>query len=139
MTCTIRKFNDIRYYLNNEVEACRQKIFALETINVELYRKNGMSLIIDKDNALDNQNHNSQNKQKSITGTKWDALEKWEFSLFPKREYPLPIYLILKIRQKAANTVLEKQVYIIQFFNDLAMLDLVINGLGIIWDIPIWN
>ena len=76
MTCTIRKFNDIRYYLNNEVEACRQKIFALETINVELYRKNGMSLIIDKDNALDNQNHNSQNKQKSIIGTKWDELEK---------------------------------------------------------------
>lgn len=65
----------------------------------------------------------------------------WEMRIFSfsKERISTSNIFNLKIRQKAANIVLEKQVYIMQFLNDLAMLDLVINRLGIIWDIPIWN
>lgn len=39
MTRTIRKFNDTKYHLDNDVNAYRQEITALEITNIELFRQ----------------------------------------------------------------------------------------------------
>ena len=39
MTHTVKKLNETRYHSDNEVYACRQRIFALESANVELIRQ----------------------------------------------------------------------------------------------------
>lgn len=94
MIWTIRKLNDIKYHLDNEVNSCSQRISALESVNVGLIRQLTFQ---DKSHTLDTQLHSRQNKQ-TIIRKEWNELEKWKFSLFPKREYPLSTHLIQKIR-----------------------------------------
>ena len=128
MTRTVRKLNETRYHSDNEVNACTQIIFALESANAELIRQLTLQ---NKSHTLDTQHHGRYNKQ-TIIRKEWDELEKWKFSLFPKREYPLPTHLIQKIRQKTAKIVADKQIYIIKFLIDLAISKVKINGLTII-------
>ena len=96
MTRTVRKLNDTRYHLDNEVNACKQRIIALKSTNIELIR---WLTLQNKSHNLDTQHHNRLNKQ-TIIRKEWDELKKWN-SLFPKRQYSLPTHLIQKIRQEA--------------------------------------
>ena len=117
MARAIRKLNETKYHLDSTVTSCSQRITALESVNIELIRQ---LTIQDKSHVLDTRHHGRQNKQ-TIIRKKWNELEKWKFSFFPKREYPLPIHLIQKIRQDAAKSAIDKHVYIIKFLIDLAI------------------
>ena len=63
MTRTVRKFNETRYHSDNEVNACTQIIFALESANAELIRQLTLQ---NKSHTLDTQHRGRQNKQTII-------------------------------------------------------------------------